>query len=303
MKIEYEPWNPKPAAQIVVAQANEIIAEWEADGYTLTLRQLYYQFVGKGWMENTFRNYKNFGNTMTKARMAGMVSWTAIEDRTRTCHSYYFEEDPLEPIESLPAMISFDQWKRQDYYVECWVEKEALGNVIERACSPFLVPHLACKGYLSASEAWRGGRRFRRAKQDGKKCVVLHLGDHDPSGMHMTEDNQNRLDTFAGYHDVEVRRIALNIDQVEQYDPPPNYAKETDSRHDWYVETFNTRDSWELDALDPNVINELITKEIKEFIDDRIWEETRNEERAVQRDLELVHDNWDAIKEFMDTQL
>jgi len=213
MRIKYNDWNPSLTSMRLVEIANEIIEEYEADGDILTLRQLYYQFVARGIIENTERSYKNLGTVITKGRMAGMISWEAIEDRNREHHDFWSQEDERSLIRNLPAYIRFDQWARQDYYVEVWVEKEALGAVVARACDPLLVPHMACKGYLSASEAWRAGQRFQEAQDAGKECRVIHLGDHDPSGMDMTRDNQSRLNIFADYG-VRVDRIALNMDQI-----------------------------------------------------------------------------------------
>jgi DNA repair exonuclease SbcCD nuclease subunit len=76
----------------------------------------------------------------------------------------------------------------------------------------------------------------------------------------MTRDIRDRLELFASGHlgwtdanRISVERIALNWDQVEQYSPPPNPAKLTDSRGAGYVACTATS-SWELDALEPTVL-------------------------------------------------
>ena len=297
MKIEYIEWNPKPATIVLINHAEDIIEEYQAAGYVLTLRQLYYQFVSRDIIENTERSYKNLGTVITKARMAGMISWEAIEDRNREHHDFWYEEDELEPIRKLPYYVRFDQWARQDTYIEVWVEKESLGSVISRACKPLLVPYMSCKGYLSASEAWRAGRRFQEKINLGKNCVLIHLGDHDPSGIDMTRDNKDRLDIFTENHGaVDVRRIALNMDQVDQYSPPPNPAKITDSRATGYINKFG-ESSWELDALEPQIIERLIKNEIEQYIDHDIWEDVEEYELEKERILQKLYTNWDRIKE------
>ena len=140
MKIRYKDWSPSLQSLAYISRAESIIDEYQSDGYVLTLRQLYYQFVARDILENTERSYKNLSTLITKARMAGLISWEAIEDRNREHHDFWFEEDETAPIRKLPLYIRFDQWARQDTYVEVWVEKEALGNVISRACNPYLVP-------------------------------------------------------------------------------------------------------------------------------------------------------------------
>jgi len=298
MKIHYKDWSPTQKSQDLVDAANAIIAEYSIKGFTLTLRQLYYQFVARDIIPNTERSYKNLGTLITKARLAGMVSWEAIEDRNREHNTFWTREDEYGLIANLPNYIRFDQWERQSYYVEVWVEKEALGNVIAKACEPWLVPHMSCKGYLSASEAWRAGQRFEDKIAEGKDCVLIHLGDHDPSGIDMTRDNADRLQLLsrAGPGEIEVRRIALNRDQIDQYDPPPNPTKLTDSRAQDYIAEHG-HSSWELDALDLDVMTDLITDEIRSCIDHSIWEDVEAEESDVSNALGGLHEHWDTIKD------
>jgi len=303
-KIKYTEWNPKPKSVQLVYTANDIIDEYEAAGYTLTLRQLYYQFVARDFIENTERSYKNLGSIITKARMAGLISWEAIEDRGRKHNKYWFEEDPSEPVRDLPRWIRYDQWDRQDTYVEVWVEKEALGNVIERACNPLLVPHTACKGYLSASEAWRAGQRFEAKLAEGKECRIIHLGDHDPSGIDMTRDNQDRIDIFTGFTNpcvdgVEVTRIALNMDQVERYRPPVNPTKLKDSRAKEYIKRYG-KSSWELDALEPAILEKLIKDEVEQYIDFNMWDGVEDLESETRDTLREVYNRWGDVKELLE---
>ena len=296
MYIQYNEWTPRKDTLAIVNAAESIIDEYQASGYTLTLRQLYYQFVSRDLIPNTERSYKNLGSIITKARMAGMISWDAIEDRNRTHNSFWYEEEEINTIKDLPDWIRFDRWARQDAYIEVWVEKESLGSVIARACKPLLVPHMSCKGYLSASEAWRAGRRFKRKAEEGKNCILLHLGDHDPSGIDMTRDNDDRVELFSGYSAVTVKRLALNMDQVDEYSPPPNPAKITDSRASDYIKKFGSS-SWELDALNPSVIEDLIKNEITQHIDFSSWHEVAEQEEEKKDLLRKLYDNWDDIKE------
>ena len=295
--IVYEDRNFSPKSTLEIEQAREIIEEYEAQGYTLTLRQLYYQFVARDLRENTERSYKNLGTLITNARMAGLISWKAIEDRNRSAHLPYINEDELDILDGLDVLLKMDCWADQDHYVEVWIEKEALGNVIDRPCKSLQVSHMACKGYLSASEAWRAGRRFRNARQEGKTPVLIHLGDHDPSGIDMTRDNKDRLEIFSE-DGVDVRRIALNMDQVEQYGPPPNPAKVSDSRAPGYIKEFGPT-SWELDALEPSVIDTLITEEIEQFINWDKWKGVKDEQTERRAHLAQLHDNWDEIVQFL----
>lgn len=285
-------------SRIRIRTANEIIGEYQAAGYTLTLRQLYYQFVSRGLLENTQKNYKSLGKLITDARLAGLISWKAIEDRTRSSNAFLINESERHTFYGIEYGFAMDMWSNQDFYVEAWIEKEALSNVMEKPCREFRVPYMACKGYLSASEAWRAGGRFEEAIARGQKPVLIHLGDHDPSGIDMTRDNDDRLSMFARTHDLDVRRIALNMDQVERYAPPPNPTKVTDSRSDSYLARFG-EESWELDALEPAVIESLITSEIKTLVDPVRWNESLDIERERRRPLEAVYDHWPRVNQFL----
>lgn len=292
----YKEWNPRQSTLNLVDKIEQIIFNYQNDGYTLTLRQLYYQLVAQDIIENTVQSYKTLVKIMTNARMAGMIDWTAIEDRNREFNSFWFQENDQTVIDQLPQYIRFDQWARQDHYIEVWVEKEALGNVVSRACKPLLVPHMSCKGYLSASEAWRAGKRFERRESQGKTCHLIHLGDHDPSGIDMTRDNSERLEMFASSWNIQIHRIALNMDQIEELKPPPNPAKETDSRFKSYRREFGET-SWELDAIKPQTLNKLITDKVHEFIDWDEWNDVQDQEIAMENLLGKLSDQWGDIKQ------
>ncbi len=297
-RIKYTGWNPSDQSAMMVQCAGEIIDEYEAQGYTLTLRQLYYQFVSRDIIPNTERSYKNLGNLITKARMAGMLDWNSIEDRGREFIDPWMEESIPNLLKRLRWNIRYDRWARQDNYVEVWVEKEALGNVVAKACKPTCTPYLACKGYLSASEAWRAGQRMEAAIARDQNPIIIHLGDHDPSGIDMTRDNQDRVNLFS-FDNVDVDRIALNMDQVRQYNPPPNPTKLSDTRARDYIMLYDN-ESWELDALEPKVIEDLITKKIDGLIDWDVWNSIDIEETKKIKQLKDLYDRWEMVEEFLD---
>jgi len=297
--IEFESKRFSDKSQETITQADSIINEYADKGYILTLRQLYYQFVARGLIENTERSYKNLGSLVTDARMAGLLPWDGIEDRAREHNSWLINEDMQSIFEDLHGRYAVDMWANQPYYVEVWVEKEALGNVVERPCQQYRVPYMACKGYLSASQAWRAGERFEEAIERGQQPVMIHLGDHDPSGIDMTRDNEDRLGIFSR-SSVEVRRIALTMNQIRQYNPPPNPAKMTDTRATDYVSRYGT-ESWELDALRPEVIDQLIRDEITSLIDDKEWDKSVKAERKNRTMLRKLHANWDKTLKFMES--
>ena len=137
--------------------------------------------------------------------------------------------------------------------------------------------------------------RLKRYQDAAQVPLILHLGDHDPSGKDMTRDITDRLTEFSG-GDIEVKRLALNMPQIEQYTPPPNPAKITDSRAEKYIEEFGA-ESWELDALEPAVIAQLIRDAVMEVRDQDQWDEAVEKEEEQKAQLTKVSAKWNTIIE------
>lgn len=272
-KIAYKEVKFQASSIETINLAIGIVEEYEADGYDLTLRQLYYQLVARGYIDNNERSYKRIGNLINDARLAGLIDWYSITDRTRNMNKNSHWDNPGQIIRAAINQYAINTRENQPNYIEVWVEKEALVDVVGKACRGLDVPFFACRGYVSQSEMWAASRRFFNNDKDN---YIIHLGDHDPSGVDMTRDIQDRMELFGT--NVEVRRIALNFNQVEQYTPPPNPAKITDSRANGYIDRYGT-ESWELDALNPSIIKNLITEEVLFLTDMDLWEtEKRREE-------------------------
>jgi hypothetical protein len=302
VKITYEPRTFKPETLAVVEQAEQICQEYQRQGYDLTLRQLYYQFVARGLIPNSQQSYSRLGDIVSNGRMAGLIDWSHIVDRTRNLRGTSHWGSPSDIIDASASSFRLDKWADQDTRVEVWVEKEALAGVVQRAADEYDVNWFSCRGYVSQSELWAAGRRHRLYMQRGQGVIVLHLGDHDPSGIDMTRDIRDRLHTFIGHRahlDLEVRRIALNMDQVQQYNPPPNPTKLTDSRSEGYIQEYG-HESWELDALDPATLGALIAQHIGGIVDDGRYQATAAEEARHRRLLDAASDRWDEIVTMLD---
>lgn len=281
----------------LIHQANKIIREYQGQGYDLTLRQLYYQMVASDIIANKQTEYKRLGSIINNARLAGLVSWTAIVDRTRNVKENSHWAKPKGILDTASTAYLEDRWHDQDYRLEVWIEKDALIGVIQGLCSKWDVPAFSCRGYVSQSEMWRAG--FHRLDHNEyQEVVIIHLGDHDPSGMDMTRDIEDRLDLFSNWSGIQVERIALNMDQIEELGPPPNPTKMTDSRAGDYVRRYGY-DSWELDALKPNYMHNIITKKIKEHIDFDKWHVTDQRIRLHRKTLAALAENFSDIQEYM----
>lgn len=298
MREKYQDWNPRVDAQIIVAHAEEIIQDIVVDqGYDLTLRQLYYQFVSKDLLPNNQKSYDKLGIIINSARLAGLIDWDAIVDRTRNLESRSHWDSPGSVIRSAARSYHRDLWSpdSQITRVEVWVEKEALAGVVARAAEAMDCAWFACRGYVSQSEMREAGQRFMRYHYAGQRVVVLHLGDHDPSGIDMSRDIEERLVMFTrGRVNLRVERIALNMDQVEEYQPPPNPAKLSDSRATSYIELYGDQ-SWELDALPPATLDALIREHIELYLDRPAFEQDETNIETEREQLTEAANRWDEI--------
>jgi hypothetical protein len=320
----------------VVESANAICEEYAAGGLVLTLRQLYYQFVARGLIANAQREYDRLGAICKDARMAGLMDWDHLIDRTRNLQTWKTYAGPQEAVKELADRYARDFWKPQRQRVEVWIEKDAAIGVVEGVCHSNGVPYFSCRGYTSVSEIHAAAQRVRWHIEQGEAVTILHVGDHDPSGLDMSRDIEDRLRTFiardwAGLHmgfgaftrreirnsmldhmseqgltigaktDVpwRVKRIALNLDQIERYSPPPNPAKTTDGRYQRYVEETGLDESWELDALDPTVLSDLIQDELDLLRDDDLWGEEEFKATTEKSTLVGVGNWWDDVSTFI----
>lgn len=294
-KICYEEKKFRQTSLELISVINEIIEEYTAAGFDLTLRQTYYQLVARGYIENTERSYKNTGSLINDARLAGLIDWYAITDRTRNLRGNSHWERPQDILSSARYSYMLDRWKDQPNYVEVWIEKDALVGVISSICNELDVPYFSCRGYTSQSEMWRAARRFQ-AQWNKESRTIIHLGDHDPSGIDMTRDIQDRLDLFGA--DAYVKRVALTMDQIDHYAPPPNPTKLSDARASGYIKNYGY-ECWELDALEPSVITALIKNEVTALIDKDIKRQVEDQEDLDKRTLSLIEENYEEVMDFV----
>jgi len=300
----------------LLKKACEIAEAYKKAGYSLTLRQLYYQCVAGGHIPNSDKSYKQLGDVLGDARLAGEFAMDLIIDRGRHAGGSKQTEclvdvnDALEEagkyVSSIPHWtIKIDRWFGQETYVSCWVEKEALSGVFEKPCADLGVGFFACKGYPSHSALWEWLQKLQKAYQvsqetieddEGREepvkliqeAVVLYFGDHDPDGWQIPRSAEEGLNVFARVHNLDVppirfERVALNMEQITKFKPPPFPAKETSSRYASYFKEHGIKEAWELDALKPDVLDKLIRANVVRYWDKGIyaqWQGFANENRA-----------------------
>lgn len=293
-KILYQPKRFSKGHANVVAKADSILQEYSAQGLVLTLRQLYYQFVARGLVRNNQKQYKRLGAILVDARLAGKIDWDMLEDRSRNLATLQHFSGPQHALDLLASWYHVDMWKDQQYRPEVWIEKDALSGVIRGVCEENDVPFFSCRGYTSISEMYRAAVRLTEYRDRGQQPYIIHLGDHDPSGIDMSRDIFDRLQkTFMSPH--EFTRVALTMEQVREYDPPPNPAKVTDSRFKKYRDEYG-EESWELDALQPTKFRELIEEQLASVREDKAWAKSLKEKAEVKSQLTELAGDWGSVQ-------
>lgn len=261
---------PRQGTLKLIKYIGELVDQYMAEGYSLTVRQVFYQLVARDMIPNEEKWYKKIVRAISDGRLLGMIDWQAIEDRTRSLRSLPHWSSPKDIMESTIGNYRIDLWENQPLRIEVWIEKDALVGVISSICQEYRVPYFSCRGYTSQSSLWRAAKRITRYNTLGQDVIILHLGDHDPSGLDMTRDMQDRLCLLTREESFEVKRIALSMGQIDKYNPPPNPTKITDTRAEEYINKYG-HDCWELDSLEPKVIVDLVDKHILSHIDADAW--------------------------------
>ena len=275
MKTEFRKAKLGPANLARVDQINEILEEYSRQGYRLTLRQLYYQLVSRDIIPNEDKQYHTLSHVMKEARMGGLVDWFLIEDRIRVPKLPYWVTDLNNAIDDTINAYRLDWMKGQHNYIEVWIEKDALSSVFYRVTQEYGIRLMVNRGYSSVSAMYSAAQRLRRHVGDDQYPIILYFGDHDPSGLDMVRDIEDRLAEFGV--NVDVIQCALTMSQIMEHRPPPNPAKITDPRAKDYIATHGT-ESWELDALRPNVLEEVTRTYIKKLVDPEIYQSVLDEE-------------------------
>lgn len=252
-----------------VVQINKILGDYSG---RVTVRQVYYRLVSALIVPNNAREYDKVQALITTARYAGLIDWSAIEDRNREPSKPRDWSGGRAVLDSAQRSFRLDRWENQPFYIELWVEKAALAGVLAPISADYHVTLMVNRGYSSASAMKESADRIRHFSSPtnkvphGHRPVVLYIGDHDPSGEDMVRDVRDRLLEFGVSSSLDVRKLALTMAQIEQYEPPPNPAKLSDGRAAAYIAEHGDS-SWEVDALPPATLDLLIRQAINSYVD------------------------------------
>jgi len=267
----------------IVDATNKIFHQYTV---RLTVRQIYYRLISPPFQlfANKMSNYKGFDKILTRAREKGDVDWRRIEDRSRTTiggdsgfeNPESFMETTLRVMKDLWEGYSRPAWRDQSQYVEVWVEKDALATLVSNIANGYNVLTYPSRGYSSFTRVKEAIEdRFNEVSEE-RGIIIIHLTDHDPSGLDMTKDLEKRFSKYMEDAErVTMHRVALTLDQIKKFNLASNPTKIADPRSADYLLAIGDQ-CWELDALPPDELEQIIKRAINRFIDTDAWDENQD---------------------------
>ena len=218
-------------------------------------------------------------------RRNDLVRWDAIEDRSRRLVEKRgvtdLESHIQEQAESLFGYYDRCLVQNQENYVEIWTEKDALTSIIENVSWIYCTRIVVVRGQSSSTYINAYAERARKVIEAGQRPVILHIGDHDPTGERIPHSIKKALREHHQLDDVHIERVALTVDQIKQYNVPASFeaVKASDPNYRWFREQgWNT--AAEVDALHPAVLKESIENALVRYLDtDDMIEQQRIEKR------------------------
>ncbi|MGH1336050.1 MAG: hypothetical protein ACRBFS_07970 [Aureispira sp.] len=263
----------------IIEQSLEVLPNY--DYGVLTLRGLFYQLVARG-MTNSQRHYKRVGAAMTAARRNGLVSFDAFSDHDRemlgrtmgyTTEVESAVDHAKDQIEAWFNYYTKNRWENQPYHPEIWIEKKALQGVFRPITMEYDVALAACKGYPSLTFLNEAAQRFQEVIDKGAIPLILYFGDYDATGEDIPRSIAANLKEDFGIN-IEMARIGLHLEQVLQLNLPPAPTKTSDSR----AKNWEGIGQVELDAVNPNTIQQWARDAIEDYFDQDLYDELKEQE-------------------------
>lgn len=269
----------------LLEQVQEIIKSYD---FALTLRQIYYQLVSKQIIANRQNLYQGLSRLCVIGRNNGILDEESFADRLRQVDKPSSWTDIDDFMNAVRQSYCKDKWENQDNYIEIWIEKDALRNVLTDVTYPYDVNLMVARGQLSRTEVYKTYCRHEQQLKRGKKCYLFYAGDFDPSGLSIYHSLVERI---AGYGDygryITFNRIALTPEQIEKYGLPSDPAKKTDPSYKRFVSEYGNN-VVELDALPPDVLRNLVKVCIEKHLDLGLFEQVQKKELEEQAELQIL---------------
>jgi hypothetical protein len=255
----------------------------------ITGRGIGYKLFTAGLIPSMARNeMQRVYRLLKEAREEGEIPWEWIVDETRAIERVSTWNDPAAYVRTVARSYRRDFWNQQPHRVQVWSEKGTVRGVLEPVLEEYAVGFFPVHGFTSATAVHDVAE-----DDDGRELIVLYVGDFDPSGMYMSEEDlPARFAQYDGHH-ISLRRIALTVGQVAGLPSFPADDKRKDPRYKWFAVNHGHR-CWELDAMDPNDLRVCVEREIVKLIEPIAWQRCEVVNNAEQESLRTILHNWSA---------
>jgi hypothetical protein len=255
----------------------------------ITGRGIGYKLFTAGLIPSMARNeMQRVYRLLKEAREEGEIPWDWIVDETRSIERVSTWDDPAAYARCVARSYRRDFWNQQPHRVQVWSEKGTVRGVLKPVLDQYAVGFSAVHGFGSATLTYDTAQ-----DDDGRDLIVLYVGDFDPSGMYMSEEDlPARFAKYDGDH-ITLQRIALTVDQLEGLPSFPATDKRKDPRYKWFVGNHGPH-CWELDAMDPRDLRDCVEQEIRKLIEPVAWQRCEVVNKAEQQSLRTILDKWGA---------
>lgn len=291
----YARWRPQSKTVTLVAQIKDVLSQYEAE-LPLTARQIFYRLVGAYGYHKDERAYERLTNVLVRARRARLISFEDIRDdgaSVLASEHHAGEEAFYGHVRKLGRSYERDKLVNQKLDIRLYCEAEGMMPQLSRVSSRYSVPVYSCSGYDSLTAKYDLVRDVRGAfTYEGRRTVVLHLGDYDPSGENIFDSITEDVHTFIGediWHKepaevVLFERLALVPNQVREHELSTAPPKATDSR----TKRWKGEAVCQLEALPPDVLAGVVAGGIERYLDLDILKADREAEAEERRRISLA---------------
>lgn len=259
-----------------------------------TVRAVCYRLFTMGLIKSMTKNETNKVSTqLVWAREQGLIPWEWVVDETREVESVATWDNPAEIIKQAVSQYRKSYWTTQSHRIEVWSEKGTVRGTLKPVLDEYGVAFRVMHGFGSATAVHDIAEL---STDDNKPLTALYVGDWDPSGLCMSEqDLPTRIERYHG--EVEIVRVALDRGDVGQHTELPSFpleSKAKDPRCKWFRANFGSR-CWELDALSPVTLRERVREHIVALLDVDAWNHAVKVERAERESMTDVLSVWETI--------
>jgi DNA topoisomerase VI subunit A len=249
-----------------IATIRNIIIEVIEEDPPMTVRQVFYQLVGRGAIEKSEAQYQGTViRLMTEMRLSGDLPYDWVVDESRRVRITQTFDNVADAIEQTAQFYRRSALAQSDDYLEIWVEKDALAGSLWDVTSDYDVPLMVSRGMPSLTFLHGSAQAIQHAAEHGKRSFIYQFGDHDPSGVLIPQTIERRLIEMCEKLDCpppSVKRVALTEAQIKKHKLPTRPTKREGNRH---AHDFIGR-SVELDALPPRILRDMARQVIERHI-------------------------------------